>query len=431
MATPASQPRSLLRRLLCELRAHRWQIALTYAVFGVFLAVASGQLELFLDVDSGPSTLAAIATTAEFALLLLVGTLMSLLLPLCAPISGSLLTFACTLPVLWVGFQSIHRPLIPMEFSLLTILVLYVVHVLMSYFREASEKQQLIGIFGQYVPPELAARLSRDPGAFDLRGEVRELSILFCDVQDFTRHAEGLEPGELSALLNALLTPLTEIVHRHEGTIDKYMGDAMMAFWGAPLADSHHAAHAVSAAYEMQDAVQRLGVDFERRGWPLLSLGVGINTGMVHVGNMGSRYRMAYTAIGDAVNLASRLENLTRVFKVPIIVAESTRRQFPAATYRELGWVQVKGKQGLTRIYEPMHPGLDAESTALARLTSHNRALSAYYDRDWDAAERRFRRLHDARPDDPLYPHYLERIQAFRASPPPDGWRGELRFEVV
>ena len=223
---------------------------------------------------------------------------------------------------------------------------------------------------------------------------------------------------------------MTEVVHRHHGTIDKYMGDGMMVFWGAPLNDPLHAANAISASFEMQQEVRRLAGEFAARGWPSLSLGTGINTGIAHVGNMGSRYRMAYTAIGDSVNLASRLESLTRVFDCPIVVGESTRNAFPAAGYRELGLVQVKGKQELVRIFEPFHPHMDPASTTVGRLSRHHDALAAYYGRDWVSAESGFTTLHEASPADPLYAYYLERIESFRTAPPPPDWRGELRFTV-
>ncbi len=418
------------QRLASALRPHALQVAIGLGVFVLFMVVASGNLELGMRLGLGSSSLAAVAATPEFAVLVAVSLTLVLLLPLLTPIAGSLLTFLAMMPVYWVGYATVRPALIPMEFSLLTILLLFAVHVLVSYFRESHHKQRVIDVFGQYVPPALAHRISTDPRACDLQGEARELSILFCDVRDFTRHAEHLRPRELTALLNALFTPLTEIVHRHHGTIDKYIGDAVMAFWGAPLEDRHHAGNAVSAAFEMQLAAQRLAGEFAGRGWPALSLGVGINTGVVFVGNMGSRFRMAYTAIGDAVNLAARLETLTRLFNSPVIVGEATRRAFPAASYRELGLVEVKGKQELVRIFEPLPPGLDPAATVHARLGRHNAALTCYYARDWDGAERGFRALDRENPHDPVYGYYLERIAEFRRAPPPGNWRGELRFTV-
>ena len=155
-----------------------------------------------------------------------------------------------------------------------------------------------------------------------------------------------------------------------------------------------------------------------------------INTGVAHVGNMGSRYRMAYTAIGDSVNMASRFESLTRLFSCPIIVGEATRRAFPAAGYRELGLVEIKGKQELARVFEPFHPSLDPDSTTVGRLSRHESGLAAYYARDWDQAAEHFGALHEASPGDPLYAYYLARISEFRETPPADSWRGEVRFSV-
>jgi adenylate cyclase len=412
------------------LREHILQIIVTLIVFMIFMAVASGNLEVLISIDRGSSNLGAIIATPQFALLVAIGCVMALLLPILNPIAGSVLTFLCMLPVYWMGCSSTVRPLLPMEFSLLTILVMYVVHVLVSYFKETYKKQKVIRLFGQYVPPALAQALSRNPGDVTLGGEARELTILFCDVRDFTSHAENMDPKELSALLNAMFTPLTEVVHRHGGTIDKFIGDAMMAFWGAPLHDAQHAGNAINAAFEMQQAMEQLNSEFEQRGWPQLTVGIGINTGVVHVGNMGSRYRMAYTVIGDAVNLASRLESLTRVFNVPIIVGENTRAAFPAAGYRELGLVEVKGKQLLTRVFEPRKPNLDPASTVVEKTARHNTALAHYYQRQWSEAQRAFRKLAQENPSDPIYQHYLERIGDFIESPPPDDWRGELRFRV-
>ncbi|MCK5362881.1 MAG: adenylate/guanylate cyclase domain-containing protein, partial [Gammaproteobacteria bacterium] len=311
-----------------------------------------------------------------------------------------------------------------------TILMLFVVNVLISYFTETTRKQQLINAFGQYVPAELAKRISQNPGQFSLEGDSRELSIMFCDVHNFSAISEQLEPKELAELLNTLFTPLTRILYKHHGIIDKYMGDAIMAFWGAPLPDPHHASNAVAAAFEMQEAVQELMPGFQERGWPRIKVGIGINTGVVSVGNMGSEYRVAYTVIGDAVNLASRLQELTRIYSARIIVGEATRRACTIVTYRELGLVQVKGKNELARIYEPSNPEMDPHSTLVTKLHRHNEALHHYYDREWEAAAKIFRKLKDDQPEDPLYDYYLKRIDEFKDDPPPPEWQGEIRFVV-
>ena len=235
------------------------------------------------------------------------------------------------------------------------------------------------------MPAELAKRISQDPGQFSLEGDSRELSIMFCDVHNFSAISEQLEPKELAELLNTLFTPLTRILYKHHGIIDKYMGDAIMAFWGAPLPDPHHATNAVAAAFEMQEAVKEMMPGFVERGWPSINVGIGVNTGVVSVGNMGSEYRVAYTVIGDAVNLASRLQELTRIYSARIIVGEATRRACTIVTYRELGLVQVKGKNELARIYEPSSPDMDPHSTLVTKLHRHNEALHHYYDRNWQA----------------------------------------------
>jgi len=388
-------------------------------------------VEFMVKFNPGSSNLGALIRAPEFIVLGLIGIFMAAALPLFSPIGGSVLTFICMMPVYYMGFQVHHpRPLIPMEFSLLTILVLYAIHILISYFREITKKQKVINVLGQYMPPELARRLVGDPEALKLDGEARELSVMFCDVYQFTSISESLDPRQLTLLLNTLFNPLTEIVHRHHGTIDKYMGDALMAFWGAPFTDPHHAGNAVAAAFEIQEALVVLNQTFKKQGWPPVKVGIGINTGIVSVGNMGSRYRMAYTAVGDAVNLAARLQSLTRIYQSRIIVGENTRKAFPAAAYRELGLVQVKGKQELTRIYEPCNPALDPASTLVDNMQIHNGALQHYYSRNWAKARKMFQDLQHKNPKDPLYTYYLARIDEFSTTPPAANWQGEIRYTV-
>ncbi len=412
-------------------KRHIIDISLTLAVFALFLANAAGLFQLAFDLDAGAGNLAAILRTPEFYLLLLIGLVLALGLPLLTPIQASALVLVVMLPVFALGFRvESYRALIPMEYMLLTVLMIFSVHVLLKFFTQYSEKQRIMSVFGQYIPAELVRRLGENPGGLQLQGEARELSVMFCDVHDFTPLSEGMEPRQLAEMLNALFNPISEIIYRQHGLIDKYMGDAVMAVWGAPLDDPRHAANAVAAAFEIQERLLALRDEFRQRGWPPVEMGIGINTGIANVGNMGSKFRVTYTAIGDTVNLAARLQDLTRVYNARIIVGENTRKAFPAATYRELGLVGVRGKSGLERLFEPCNPTTDLESTIVANLHRHNDAIRCYQEREWELAEQLFGLLKQENPDDPLYDYYLSRISEFKSRPPPPDWRGEIRFSV-
>lgn len=417
--------------MLKILKRHLVEIVLTLAVFLLFLANVAGLFELVFDVGAGGGNMGVILRTGEFYLLLVIGLVLVLVLPLLSPVMASMLVFVAMMPVLALGYRvDSYRSLIPMEYMLLTILMIFSVHVLLSFFAEYTKKQRLISIFGQYVPAELVRGLSDNPGTLRLEGEARELSVMFCDVHDFTSLSEHIEPRELATLLNTLFTPITDIIYRHRGLIDKYMGDAVMALWGAPVTDPHHAANAVSAAFEIQERLVDIRRTFAERGWPEVHMGIGINTGVMNVGNMGSKYRVTYTVVGDAVNVAARLQDLTRVYRARIIVGEATRRAFPAATYRELGLVEVKGKSTFERLFEPCNPATDLESTIVANMHRHNEAIRSYQKREWELAEKLFTLLKEENPDDPLYDYYLSRIEEFKRRPPPPEWRGEIRFRV-
>ena len=400
------------------------------AVLALFLVIAVGNVEINIGIHAQQQTWSDLLASRAFWSLVAAGVVLAVGLPWLSLSVGAMLTAIVALHVLWLGYITVPRPPLPTAFSLFTLLMVYMVHLAQRYAVNISQKQDVIDAIGHYIPAPLVARISRDPSASELRAESRELSVLFCDVHGFTRLAERLAPEELSQLMNELLTPLTRIVHEHGGTIDKYIGDALMAFWGAPEPNPHHAAGAISAALDIQEAAQTLRQQFRERGWPELTLGVGINTGITSVGNMGSQYRVAYTAMGDAVNIASRLEQLTRVYHTGIIVGEATRRAFKGISYRELGLLEIKGKQELERVYEPIDPRLDADSTVLVSTRQHNEALGCYYHRDWDGAARKFETLHHRHPEDPLYPYYLARIEHFREHPPPPQWQGEIRYTV-
>lgn len=256
-----------------------------------------------------------------------------------------------------------------------------------DFAEERRRRRDIARAFEHYLAPALVERLAADPDALRLGGERRTLTVLFCDVRGFTTLAEGMkdEPERLTTLVNRLLEPLSQAVLDHGGTIDKFIGDCLMAFWNAPLAEPRHAALAVAAARAMQDGIARLNdaLDDEARAEARpavrIAVGVGINTGDCVVGNMGSRQRFAYTALGDAVNLASRLEGLSKLYAVPILIGEATAAAVGEGLV-ELDRVAVKGRAAPTAIFTATVPGSEAAATAQPRF------LAAYRAGDWRRA---------------------------------------------
>ncbi|MCA1969344.1 MAG: adenylate/guanylate cyclase domain-containing protein [Rhizobium sp.] len=252
----------------------------------------------------------------------------------------------------------------------------------LDYAAERRSRRQITQAFGQYLSPDLVARLAEDPGQLKLGGEKRTLSVLFCDVRGFTTIAEGLkdDPEELTHLINRLLTPLSDVVLAHGGTIDKYIGDCIMAFWNAPLENEAHPHEAVAAGLDMLAAIDRLNLELEAEAraedkvFMPLRIGIGINTGECVVGNMGSTRRFDYSALGDAVNLASRLEGASKQFGVPLLLGEVTAAlvadRFPVL---ELDRITVKGRSIGTAVATVL-PGTDHAALAL-----HRRFIAARY----------------------------------------------------
>jgi adenylate cyclase len=428
--------------MLAALQRNKVRVILILGVFLAFFLNAAGLMELRFQLGSGlvfrgnlieqslsSGALPAMMRTVDFAMFAAFGALLSLALPVLNPIPASGVTFVCMMIPIWSAYAHPARPGdIPMEYTLLTILILYVVNVLASYFSETQSRQRLVGIFGHYVPPEVVEALMKDPRGYSLEGESREMSVFFSDIKNFSTISEHLDPRQLARMLNTYFTAMTDILHRHGATIDKYIGDAIMAFWGAPLAQPDHAARAVQAAMAMQEGLVRLRALFREQGWPELDIGVGINTGVMNVGNMGSRYRVSYTVVGDAVNLCSRIEHLTRVYHAPILVSESTMKAVPEVLFKEVDHVRVKGKGLPTRIFEPLCRRDYASSTLLENLALHDQALAAYYRQDWDGARSLFQRLHDAGFNAPYCLLLVDRIAALTAAPPIADWGGVTTY---
>ena len=369
---------------------------------------------------------------AEVVWLLLIGTTLSFLLPQLSPaktILVSVFTFAITqgLSLLTWHYGNL---LFLVANSLVMIALLFALNVSYGYFIESRTKRQITGLFGQYVPSELVEEMAEHPESVSMEGESREMTILFSDVRGFTTISEGLDPKELTLLMNEFLTPLSRVVYKHRGTIDKYMGDCIMAFWGAPLPDTAHARNAILAGIEMQETLKALQPHFRERGWPEIHVGVGINTGRVSVGNMGSEVRVAYTVMGDAVNLASRLEGITKQYGVDIIVGENTRNTVTDFTYRELDHVRVKGKDKPVAIYEPVGLATEVDKALQDEIKLFHEVRRLYLRQNWEQAELQLMNLQRMSPDTALYRIYAERVAYFRKNPPAADWDGVFVFQT-
>ena len=361
----------------------------------------------------------------EAVMLLVIGLLIAWTFPKVRPAIAALIVLVMVAAI--VGFAFLMWSInfvVPMGLPIAFAISVFLLQLLYGYFIESRGKREVTRMFGQYVPPELVDELADKPDMLNMKGESREMSVLFSDVRGFTTISEGLDSAELTALMNEFLTPLTRVIHEHRGTIDKYMGDAIMAFWGAPLEDPKHAEHALEAGLEMNKAVRQLDEAFEKRGWPKLHIGVGVNTGVMSVGNMGSEFRMAYTVMGDAVNLGSRLEGLTKQYGVEFICGESTRAAAPDFVYRDLDRVRVKGRNEPVAIYEPICRKDELDSGTKQDLSRHRQALRYFRAQDWDKAEAEFFGLKQSGRPHAVYDMYLERIALYRQDPPGEHWDG-------
>ena len=360
----------------------------------------------------------------EALIIFVAGMLVVFAVPWRRPLLGVLGIFVVAAMVVGVNlwFWRHENAVVPLAATLTMLLVLLMWNLMTGYLREARAIRHLSDMFGEYVPPERVKQMREAGRSFSMDGESRELTVLFSDVRDFTTVSEQLSSRELKEMMNAYLTPMTEVIHEHHGTIDKYIGDAIMAFWGAPLANAQHARDAVAAALAMRERIVLLAAPFRERGWPVLDIGIGLNTGTMNIGDMGSRFRKAYTVLGDAVNLASRLEGLTKVYGVGILCGDETKAAAPDFAWREIDRVAVKGRAQAISMWEPL--GAPGNVAAAASLADWNGALARYRLRDFALARTQFAALSPSK----LRELYLARCDGFIATPPPADWDGTTRF---
>ena len=369
---------------------------------------------------------------AEVLLLLAAGVALSLVIPLLSAAWASFAALACLAAITGFNFMLWSKAdvVLPLAAALLMTALIYVLNMAYGYFVESRSKRQFTELFGQYVPPELVDRMAADPGQYSMEPKAAVLTILFSDIRGFTGISEALKPEDLREYINDYLTEMSAIIRsRYHGTLDKYIGDAIMAFWGAPVDDPQHAANGVRAAMAMQKECAVLNAKFAARGWPALRIGVGLNTGNVRVGDMGSQVRRAYTVLGDPVNVASRLEGRTKFYGVGILVGQNTRDQVKDIVFREVDRIKVKGKDEALTIYEPIAPENEVDGRLRDELALWDSALAAYRARDWERAASQLADLRRLNPGCGLYPRYAERVTAFRQAPPPAGWDGVTAFD--
>jgi adenylate cyclase len=374
----------------------------------------------------------AYMTGAEVILLLIGGIGLSMLVPLLSPLKATLVSLLATMLIagLNVIVWTKGGMILPLASSLLMIAALFAFNMSWGYFVESRSKRQFTELFGQYVPPELVDKMAADPQKYSMEGKSEQLTVLFSDIVGFTSISESLEPKELSQFINDYLTAMSLVIRNNRGTLDKYIGDAIMAFWGAPVEDPEHARQGVISAMAMQTELDKLRAQMLARGWPDIRIGIGVNTGQMRVGDMGSKLRKAYTVMGDAVNLGSRLEGLTRVYGVGIIVGPSTKQVVKDVVFRELDRVKVKGKDEPVDIFEPVGIEGQVDKKVIDEIKLWHKALRAYRAQQWDEAEMDLFNLQRMSPDSKLYQLYFERIKQCRVDPPGPDWDGVTAFKT-
>ena len=368
---------------------------------------------------------------AEVVLLFIGGVTLALLIPMLSALWATVATAVgfVLIVLLNFGIWSGAGMVLPLAASVLMTIALYTMNMAYGYFVESRSKRQFTELFGQYVPPELVDEMARDPQKYSMEPKAAELTILFSDVRGFTSISEALSPEDLKEYINQYLTDMSGIIRHHRGTLDKYIGDAIMAFWGAPVADQDHARQGVITAIEMQRACVKLREKFRARGWPAFNIGIGLNSGPVRVGDMGSQVRKAYTAMGDPVNLASRLEGRTKFYGVGILVGEATRDQVKDVVYRELDLIKVKGKDTAVRVFEPIGLESEVDKKTQDELKLGHQTLRAFRAQQWDQVEVNLINLQRMNPGSELYKLYAEDVARFRRTPPPAGWEGVRVFD--
>jgi adenylate cyclase len=369
----------------------------------------------------------------EVTLLLVFGVGLALSLPSLGALRGGIigvLALAGSGVGSWSAFRDYGFMLDPI-YPALTVITVYVTSTLYSFYREERARAYIHDAFDRYISPEMVERIAADPSQLELGGEERDMSVLFADIRGFSRMSEKLTPRQVIAFLTDFLTPVSQVVLDHKGTIDKYIGDAILAFWNAPLDDPDHARNAANASLALIAKIKELNVLYlgnPAKTWPgEIRIGIGLDSGPCYVGNIGSEQRLNYSLIGNTVNLTSRLEGLTKAYHVTILMGQQLADRLDFAKL-ELDVVRAAGRDEAERVSALLGPPeMRSDPTFIALEVAQSAFLAAYRAKDWDAADAALRQgaPHAAKFElTDLYQVYAQRVRDFRAEPPPDNWDG-------
>lgn len=385
-------------------------------VGNIITGVISGHITLYHDWDSLGGMLS----------LLMFGFLLSVLCSYLKITYKLLMMIVFTISALGLTYflYLIKNIFISPALILMLILIIFLTNYAYVFYLERKQKSQINDLFGQYIPKDYVEVLMQNPGSSSMEGETREMTVFFADIRSFTTISESLDASDVKKLLNTFFTPLTEIIFKHKGTIDKYVGDMVVAFWGAPIIDNNHSKHAIEASLEIFDKMDEINAALIKEELPSVNIGVGIGTGNMSVGDMGSKFRRSYTVLGDIVNISSRLQDLTKFYKVNILVTEMTKESNDHILWRLIDKVAVKGRASAISIYEPICYRSLASSELLDEMNLHDDAISLYFSKDFENARSAFAKLSKEYPSVYIYSLYLKRSIEFIKSPPPADWDG-------
>jgi adenylate cyclase len=362
----------------------------------------------------------------DICMIMLLGFIVGISIPRANAVHGVLLILI--LLIVFVGINTYlfahYNIWLNLIYPVLTMMTIYLAITVYRYITEEREKKKIRGAFQYYLTASVINEMLKDPTKLKLGGDKKALSVLFSDIRGFTTVSETLTPEELVHLLNEYLTAMTDIVFKYDGLLDKYMGDAIMAVYGAPLDQPDHAVRACRTALDMMEELKKLQKKWSEEGRPVLNIGVGINSGDMVVGNMGSQMRFDYTVMGDSVNLGSRLEGINKEYGTNIVISEYTYAAVKDILLcRELDSVRVKGKKLPVRIYELIGEKKDAAPHE-AFLRRFEAGLEKYKQAQWDEAIAAFKQVLEIRPGDPPSELYIRRCKDLKENPPPLPWDG-------